>query len=164
MAEQCIAFGSVDQEVFPYVLFLPTNREKLVGMLNSVFGSRAKIEILKTIPACGDTRIYQKDLINSLPYSNKTVIKNLKELCEHGVLVESMEKQQGKKEVWVKYYEPADKMMWLVLLFKVPGELSNMPHIIRQLVSLYYSSLKEMARTFGVGDREIRAAMGLSGG
>ncbi len=163
MAEQCIAFGSVGQEVFPYVLFLPTNREKLVSLLNSVFGSTAKIEILKAIPACGDTRIYQKDLILSLPYSNKTILKNLKGLCEHGVLVENMEKQQGKKDVWVKYYEPAEKMMWLVLLFKDPSELTNMPHIILQLASLYYSSLRDMAKTFGVGDSEIHAAMGLSG-
>ncbi|MDD4281715.1 MAG: hypothetical protein PHW58_05775 [Candidatus Methanofastidiosa archaeon] len=164
MAEQCIAFGTVDEEVFPYVLFLPTNRARLVTLLHSVFGTAAKIDILKRIPACGDTRIYQKDLIETLPYSNKTVIKNLKELCALGVLAENMEKQQGKKDVWVKYYEPAEKMTWLVLLFKEPQDIENMPHLILELASLYYRGLTAMAETFGVSEEDIRGAMGLPGG
>jgi len=159
MQEKCLGFGDLEGDVFPYILFLPKDRDRLVSMLNGVFGSEAKIEILKKIPACGDTRIYQKNLIEELPYSNKTVIKNLKELCEFDILHENMEKQKGEKDVWVKYYLLNEKMTWLVLLFKEPSELNNMKSIIKQLAYLYYGSIVKLGAMYGVGEDEIRKEM-----
>ncbi|MHC1598864.1 MAG: hypothetical protein ACXQS3_01815 [Candidatus Methanofastidiosia archaeon] len=163
MVEQSIVFDKIDEEVFPYILFLPTNREQLVAMLNGVFGSEVKITILKHIPACEDARIYQKDLVEALPYSNKTVLKNLKELCRYKVLHEGMEKQTGKKDVWVKYYTVDDKMAWLILLFKDPSELDNMQSIILQLARLYYTSLVDIAGKYGVSENDIKKEIGLTG-
>ncbi|HPR42193.1 MAG TPA: hypothetical protein PK718_06575 [Candidatus Methanofastidiosa archaeon] len=156
MEEKCLGFGDLQGDVFPYILFLPKDRKRLVSMLNGVFGSEAKIEILKRIPACGDIRIYQKNLIEELPYSNKTVIKNLKELCEFNILHENMEKQRGEKDVWVKYYLLDEKMTWLVLLFKEPSELNNMESIIRQLTRLYYGSVVQLGEMYGITEDEIR--------
>jgi len=159
MAERCIAFDKVDSEVFPYILFLPTDKEKLVSLLNGVFGSEKKITILQQIPACGDTKVYQKDLIEMLPYSNKTVIKNLKELCDLNILHEDMEKGEGG--AWVKYYLVEDKMTWLVLLFKEPSELDNIQQIILQLANLYYYSIVDMAKRYDLTENDVRAQMGL---
>jgi len=156
MDEGCLAFGGIDDEVFPYILFLPKDRGKLVSLLNGVFGSEAKIEILKKVPACGDIKIYQKNLIEELPYSNKTIIKNLKELCAFKILKENMEKQKGEKDVWVKYYLLDEKMTWLVLLFKEPNELNNMDSIIRQLTRLYYSSIVELGKRYGISEDDIK--------
>jgi len=159
MQEKCLGFGDLEGDVFPYILFLPKDREKLVSMLNGVFGSEAKIEILKMIPACGDTRIYQKKLIEDLPYSNKTVIKNLRELCDFNILRENMEKQRGEKDVWVKYYLLNEKMTWLVLLFKKPSELNNMESIIKQLTRLYYKSIVQLGKLYGITEEELKEEM-----
>lgn len=164
MAQRCLTFDSMDQDVFPYLLFLPTDRDKLISMLNGIFGSNAKIDILKGIPACGETKIYQKDLIASLRYSNKTILKNLKDLCLFGVLHEHMEKQTGPKDVWVKYYQLDDRMTWLVLLLKSPSEIDNMEDIILQLAEIYYSSLVNMASRYGVSEKKIMEKILSSGG
>jgi hypothetical protein len=161
MAERCIAFNKVDEEVFPYILFLPTEKDKLISLLNGVFGSEKKIAILQKIPACGDTKIYQKDLIETLPYSNKTVIKNLKELCDLNILHEDMEQQKGNGGAWVKYYLVDEKMTWLVLLFKEPSELDNIQQIILQLASLYYFSIVDMAKRYGLTEDDIKAQLGI---
>ncbi|MBN1786049.1 MAG: hypothetical protein JW825_03540 [Candidatus Methanofastidiosa archaeon] len=159
MQEGCLGFGNMDEEVFPYILFLPKDRDKLVSMLNGVFGSEAKIEILKRVPACGEIKIYQKNLIGELPYSNKTVIKNLKELCEFNILHEKMEKQRGEKDVWVKYYLVDERMTWLVLLFKRPSEINNMKSIILQLTRLYYKSIVDLGSKYGIGEDDIKKEM-----
>jgi len=65
------------KEIYPYIVFLPP--EEKYWVLKTVFGSEVPIDILKfSIKQGISKKIYQKNLMKTLPYSNKTVIKHLK--------------------------------------------------------------------------------------
>ena len=82
-------------EHIPCIVFLPKKTEERINLLQSLFGSEVKIQILKKF--CDKEgvkeKIYQKNLIKSLDYSNKTIIHHIKELVRLEVLKEGMEKK-----------------------------------------------------------------------
>jgi len=83
----------------PYVVFLPKDSKQRV--LRAIFGSAVPVEILNFSIRQGlSEKIYQKDLIQKLGRSNKTIIDYLKRLTELGILTEHMEKEEyeGRKE------------------------------------------------------------------
>jgi len=78
-------------ELHPYVVFLPT--EKKDKILSAIFGSKAGVDLLRFALKQGIAKnIYQKDLVEKLNYSNKTIIENLKTLTKLRVIDEAMEK------------------------------------------------------------------------
>jgi hypothetical protein len=69
----------VTETLHPYVVFLPSDQK--LRILSAIFGSKAAVDILKFSLRQGiSSKIYQKNLIRKLAYSNKTVIENLKAL------------------------------------------------------------------------------------
>ena len=85
----------MSEKLHPYVVFLPT--EKKDKILSAIFGSKASVDVLRFSLKQGISKIiYQKDLVESLNYSNKTIIGNLKVLTSLGVLTEQMEKTEKK--------------------------------------------------------------------
>ena len=65
------------ERLYPYVIFLPRARKQKV--LEAIFGSEVPIDILKFALKQGvSEKIYQKDLILRLGYSNKTIIEHLR--------------------------------------------------------------------------------------
>jgi hypothetical protein len=63
----------VTEPLYPYVIFLPKSRKKKV--LRAVFGSKVPLDILMFSLKKGVTeKIYQRDFISNLSYSNKTII------------------------------------------------------------------------------------------
>jgi len=67
----------VIEKLHPYVVFLPT--EKKDKILSAIFGSKAGVDVLRFSLKQGVAKnIYQKDLVKTLNYSNKTIIENLK--------------------------------------------------------------------------------------
>ena len=81
---------------------MPT--EKKDKILSAIFGSKAGVDLLRFSLKQGISKnIYQKDLVKSLNYSNKTIIENLKTLNKLGVLTENMEKNEKEgRIIWVK--------------------------------------------------------------
>jgi DNA-binding MarR family transcriptional regulator len=112
-------------EPYPYVVFLPAEQKDKV--LGAIFGSKSSFEILRYFLKHGvANKIYQKDLIRELAYSNKTIIGNLKTLTELGILTESMEKVESEgRTVWVKTYKLTNVGKWFALLLAEEKELSN---------------------------------------
>ena len=102
----------------PCIVFLPEDRERRIMLLQRVFGSKIKLEILKRfcVESGVEKRIYQQDLIKSMPYSNKTIIAHIQELVSLGIFTEGMEKRKN----WRKYLEVKKNMKWIVLFFMIP--------------------------------------------
>ena len=74
------------EKLHPYVVFLPT--EKKDKILSAIFGSKAGVDVLRFSLKQGISKdIYQKDLVKSLNYSNKTIIENLKTLTKLGIII-----------------------------------------------------------------------------
>ena len=112
-------------ELHPYVVFLPSNLK--IKILSGIFGSKAAVDILKFSLQHGiTTKIYQKDLIRKLNYSNKTIILNLKALTKLGILTEEMEKAEvNRRTVWIKTYQLSDSGRWFALLLAEEKDLSE---------------------------------------
>ncbi len=96
-------------------------------MLRAIFRSRVSIDVFKFSISQGiSEKIYQKDLIKSLGYSNKTIIEKLKTLTYLRILEEDMEKvETDGRTVWVKYYVLSDLGRWFALLLAEEDALSN---------------------------------------
>jgi len=115
----------LDFQSHPYIVFLPAEQKNKI--LSAIFGSRASLDILRFSLKNGiSNKIYQKDLVKKLSYSNKTIIENLKALTKLGVLTEEMEKTAKKgRIVWVKAYQLSDMGKWFALLLAEEKELSD---------------------------------------
>ena len=137
---------------YPYVIFLPTGRKQKV--LRAIFGSKVPVDILRfSIEQGISKKIYQKDLIENLGYSNKTVIDHLKDLTSFGILEEDMEKtESGGRTVWVKYYTLSDLGWWLALLLTSERALSRDEKVdlIRNIFRSYIRWVKKFAEQLGM--------------
>lgn len=142
----------MSERLYPYVVFLPTERKQKV--LRAIFGSTVPVDILKFSISQGiSEKIYQKDLIKSLEYSNKTVIEHLKALVRLDILKEGMEKAQSEgRTVWVKCYTLSDLGRWLALLLSREDALSKdeKAEIVRSVFRSYIRWLRKLSEKLGV--------------
>ena len=115
----------MSSNLHPYVVFLPS--EHKIKVLSAIFGSKAAVDILKFSLRQGiSNKIYQRDLVKTLTYSNKTVIENLKSLTKLGILSEKMEKTERSGRItWVKAYQLSSAGKWFALLLAEEKELSD---------------------------------------
>jgi hypothetical protein len=137
----------LNENLHPYVVFLPS--EQKTKILNAIFGSKAAVAVLKFSLKQGiSNKIYQKDLVKNLAYSNKTVIENLKSLTKLGILTEEMEKfQKSDRIVWVKSYQLSDAGRWFALLLAEEKELSEKEkaEILQSLFRAYVRWVKDLS-------------------
>ena len=144
-------------EFFPYILPLPKSREDQRRFYRSVFGSDTALEVLRM--ASLENKIYQKDLIRELKYSNKTILETLKKLVSLGVLQEGMEKvAEGGRSVWVKWYSPTNVGRWIVLLFLPPKRVDSklVEDSIEELFGFYVKNAIQLCKTYGLGTELLR--------
>jgi hypothetical protein len=126
--------------------------------LNAIFGSKAAVDILKFSLKQGiSNKIYQKDLVKKLDYSNKTLIENLKSLTKLAVLKEEMEKaQRNDRIVWVKSYQLSDAGKWFALLLAEEKELSvkEKAEILQNLFRAYVKWVRDLSKELHI-DRKV---------
>ncbi len=145
-------------EFIPYILPLPKSREDQRKFYRWVFGSDTALDVLSEASLEG--KIYQKDLIQKLEYSNKTIIETLKKLVSLDVLEEGMEKAlSNEKTVWVKWYKPTDVGRWIVLLFLPPKEVNPelVEKTLKQLFELYIRNAIQLCETYNIDAKVLKA-------
>ena len=137
----------MDEDSHPYVVFLPS--EHKTRILGAIFGSKAAVDILKFSLSQGIVnKIYQKDLVKKLSYSNKTIIENLKSLTKLRILQEHMEKAQKEgRIVWLKTYQLSDAGKWFALLLAEEKDLSEneKAEILENLFRTYIRWVKDLS-------------------
>ncbi len=142
----------MDDSLHPYVVFLPSEHKKRI--LGAIFGSKAAVDILRLALDQGiSNRIYQKDIVRKLSYSNKTIIANLKSLTKLGVLSEAMEKtMKDGRTVWVKSYKLSDSGRWFALLLAEEKDLSDKEKalILQNIFRAYMKWVKNLSETLYV--------------
>ena len=147
----------MNQEFHPYVVFLPSKQKHKI--LRAIFGSKVAIDILKFSIGQGvSNKIYQKDLVEELPYSNKTIIERLKSLTNLGVLEEDMEKIESRKRiVWVKSYQLTDIGKWFVLLLAEEKELAKeeKAQILQNIFRAYIKWVKDLSSKLDVNGKVL---------
>jgi len=147
----------MSDKVYPYVVFLPKGRKQKV--LEAIFGSKVPVDILKFAIKNGvSDKIYQRDLILKLRYSNKTIIDHLKTLTDLGILREQMEKSEGPgRTVWLKYYRLTDLGKWFALLLVEEERLERerKAEIVRKAFRSYIGWIMEISEKLGIKKREL---------
>ena len=141
----------------PYVVFLPADDK--TEILSAIFGSKAGVDILKFSLHQGiSNKIYQKNLLKELDYSNKTVIGNLKTLTRLGILQEQMEKQETNgRTVWLKVYQLSDIGKWFALLLAEEKELSHdeKAEILTTIFRTYVRWVKDLSQDLHVDKKML---------
>jgi len=147
----------MNQKFHPYVVFLPS--EQKTKILSAIFGSKAAVDILKFSLSQGiSNKIYQKDLVKKLSYSNKTIIENLKSLTNLEVLREDMEKiKKERRIVWVKAYQLSDLGKWFALLLAEEKDLSEKEkaEILQNLFRTYIKWVKDLSEKLHVNRKTL---------
>ena len=143
-------------KLHPYVVFLPVEQKDKI--LSAIFGSKAGVDVLRFSLRQGIAKnIYQKDLVKSLNYSNKTIIENLKTLTKLGVLTELMEKNEKEgRTIWIKAYQLTDLGKWFALLMANEEQISEQEkiEIMQNLFRIYVKMIKGLAEELHV-DKKI---------
>jgi hypothetical protein len=146
-----------DEKLRPYVVFLPL--EKKDKILSAIFGSKAGVDILRFSLKQGIAKnIYQKDLVQKLNYSNKTIIENLKSMTTLGVLNESMEKnEKDGRIIWIKAYQLTHLGRWFALLLAEEAELTGdeKTEILQSLFRTYVKQVKRLAEELGINKKML---------
>lgn len=135
--------------MWPYVLPFPLEAKKR-SLVFSILESRMGIDILTRIGI--DARTFQHDLIGRLHYSNKSIIKYLKQMVDAGILDDGMERVVEKgNRTWMKWYTPTSLGKWVILFLTPPEEIRPelAKRIIEELFRLYSSSVVEVCGKYG---------------
>jgi len=144
-------------KLHPYVVFLPVEQKDKI--LSAIFGSKAGVDVLRFSLKQGIAKnIYQKDLVKSLNYSNKTIIENLKTLTKLGVLTECMEKNEKEgRIIWVKAYQLTDLGKWFALLLAEESELTEQEQaeILESLFRTYVKQVKDLAEELSINSKTL---------
>lgn len=147
----------MDERLYPYVIFLPKDRKEKV--LEAIFGSNVPIDVLKFSLSQGTgQKIYQRDLISKLGYSNKTIIEHLKALTQLEILAEQMEKVDGAgRTVWLKSYTLTDLGKWFALLLVGEESLSSeeKADIVRNAFRSYTKWIMELSEKLGMRKEDL---------
>jgi len=96
--------------------------------------------------------------VRKLPYSNKTIIENLKSLTTLEVLRENMEKmEKNGRKVWVKTYLLSDIGKWFALLLAEEKDLSHKEkvEILQNIFKTYIKWVKELSEKMHLSKRTL---------
>ncbi|MEM2105424.1 MAG: hypothetical protein QXV21_03010 [Candidatus Bathyarchaeia archaeon] len=145
------------ESLHPYVVFLPSEQKSKI--LSAIFGSKAAVDILKFSLSRGiSNKIYQKELVRKLAYSNKTIIETLKSLTTLGILAENMEKiETEQRTTWVKAYQLSDTGRWFALLLAEEKDLSEneKAEILQNIFRKYMSWVKDLSQKLNVSKKTL---------
>jgi len=147
----------VEKKLHPYIILLPAKAK--INILKSIFSSEVPTRILEFSTTKGvSAKIYQKELVEELPYSNKTVIEHLKKLTNLEILIENMEKKHDRnRNVWVKYYLLSEVGKWFALLLaeeKLSKEEKS--QILSNVFRAYIRWVKELSEKLHISKDALR--------
>ncbi len=139
-----------DNDVWHYILPFPFENEKR-RLIWSVLQSKVGKSLLMNMKL--DGRTYQRDLINGMPYSNKSIIEYLKRMVSADILEQGMEQvTTGKRKVRIKWYVPTKLGKWFILFLKPTEEIppERIRKTIKEIFHVYASSIVEVCENFEI--------------
>jgi sugar/nucleoside kinase (ribokinase family) len=131
------------ENLWPYVMFLPWDLERKQHFIKRVLASRVASGVLSSFDE--DGRVLQRDLVRKLPHSNKSVLAYLKILREYGLVTTASSVDEGKRVV---YHELTKSGWGLARLFS-PGLPSDIGKLTASLLEDYLSSLVSLYSEHG---------------
>jgi len=147
----------MEETSLPYVVFLPKSRKR--NVLRALFGSSISLDIVRFSVEGGiPSKILQKDLIENLGHSNKSIINHLNILREVGILEEHMEKTiSSGRTVWLKSYTFTDLGKWFAFLLVEEEKLSREEkiEILGSAFRSYIKWVRKLSENLGMQTEEL---------
>jgi hypothetical protein len=137
------------ENLWPYVMFLPEDLEHKQMFIKKVLASKAASGVLASFDKNG--RALQRDLVQTLPYSNKSILSYLKALKEFGLVTTASSVEGGKRVV----FHALTKIGWGVARLFSASLPSDLGELTSSLLEDYLSSLVSLYRERGLDSSAI---------
>ncbi|MFW9974544.1 MAG: carbohydrate kinase family protein [Candidatus Thorarchaeota archaeon] len=137
------------EPLWPYLLFLPAEIEKRDEFIRSVLASRLARSVLTSFDETG--RALQRNLIENLPHSNKSILAYLKTLGYHGLITTGTTVHHGKRVV----YHELTKNGWGLARFFFEGLPSDVEQLTAFLLEDYLIRLATLYRDEGMSESAL---------
>lgn len=132
------------EPLWPYLLFLPVDRENRDEFVRTVLASKLARTVLSSFGE--DGQALQRDQIENLPHSNKSILSYLKTLQRFGLIVTSSTIHNGKRVVAHKL----TKNGWGLARFYFEGLPSDVEELTAFLLEDYLTRLATLYRDQGI--------------
>jgi sugar/nucleoside kinase (ribokinase family) len=137
------------ENLWPYVMFLPEELDRKRKFIKTVLASKVASGVLSAFDE--DGRALQRDLVQTLPHSNKSILSYLKALKEFGLIATSSSVDGGKRVVC----HQLTKNGWGVARLFSLGLPSDLGDLTASLLEDYLSSLVSLYRERGLDSSAI---------
>jgi len=132
------------EPLWPYLLFLPAESEVRDEFVKSVLASRLARNVLSSFGE--DGQALQRDLVENLPHSNKSVLSYLKTLRKFGLINTNSTIHKGKRVV----IHELTKNGWGLARFYFEGLPSDVEALTTFLLEDYLTRLATLYRNQGI--------------
>ena len=134
---------------WPYVLFLPLDSTSRDEFIRSVLASRLARGVLSSFDETG--RVLQRDLVEKLPHSNKSILAYLKTLRSFDLINTSSTIHNGKRVV----YHELTRNGWGLARFYFEGLPSDVEELTIFLLEDYLVRLATLYRDEGLPETTL---------
>lgn len=130
--------------LWPYLLFLPADPDSRDEFIKSVLASRLARGVLSSFDETG--RVLQRDLVENLPHSNKSILSYIKTLSSFGLITTGTTIHHGKRVV----YHELTRNGWGLARFYFEGLPSDVEELTAFLLEDYLVHLTTLYREEGL--------------
>lgn len=135
--------------LWPYLLFLPDDPNTRDEFIRTVLASRLARTVLSSFDDTG--RILQRDLVENLSHSNKSILAYLKTLSSFGLITTGTTIHNGKRVV----SHELTKNGWGLARFYFEGLPSDVEELTSFLLEDYLTMLATMYREQGIPESTL---------
>ncbi len=135
---------SLQEQMWPYVLFLPESIDSRREFIRRVLASKVAPAVLSEFDESG--RVLQKDLVQKLAHSNRSILSYLKALREFGLISTTSEVEMGKRIV----VHELTRRGWGLARFFSKGLPSDFNELTEYLLEDYLLNLINLYREEGL--------------
>jgi sugar/nucleoside kinase (ribokinase family) len=137
------------EHLWPYLLFLPVESESRDEFIRNVMASRISRNVLSSFHE--DGRVLQRDLIQNLNHSNKSILSYLKTLNRFGLITTATTIRNGKRVV----YHELTKSGWGLARFYSEGLPSDIEALTAFLLEDYLIRLTTLYKDLGIPESRL---------
>jgi sugar/nucleoside kinase (ribokinase family)/DNA-binding PadR family transcriptional regulator len=137
------------EALWPYLLFLPSDPQSRDEFIRSVLGSRLARGVLTSFDESG--RVLQRDLVENLTHSNKSILSYLKTLKKFGLIKTGSTIHNGKRVV----YHELTRSGWGLARFYFEGLPSDVEELTAFLLEDYLVRLATLYREQGLPESTL---------
>jgi sugar/nucleoside kinase (ribokinase family) len=137
------------EHLWPYLLFLPIESEARDEFLRTIMASRVTRSVLSSFHE--DGRVLQRDLIQNLNHSNKSILSYLKTLNRFGLITTATTIHNGKRVV----YHELTKSGWGLARFYSEGLPSDIEALTAFLLEDYLIRLTTLYKELDIPESRL---------